>query len=166
MGITSRAGLASVMACMATAASVAPAAAIASAPYVPIAPPLRVLNTVLPFEAPTVNTGMPLPIPGAPNGPRYVKGKLLPTNMVPAIPFDTALPNTHIGTPLPNPLTAGSLETPELVSPESPLHAATPGANIGAPLGGPRAGLPPLAMPAAGVSAPAVQGNPDATALL
>ncbi|KOU39219.1 hypothetical protein [Streptomyces sp. WM6378] len=166
MGTSSRAGLAGVMACMATAAAVTPAAAIASAPTVPIGPPLYVLNNVLPFEAPTLSTGMPLPIPGAPNGPRYVKGKLLPTNMVPAVPVDSALPSTHVSTPLPNPLTSGNIGTPELVSPGSELRAATPGANLGAPINRPEPGhLPVLIMPSAGVSAPDIQGDPDATAL-
>ncbi|WP_438293220.1 hypothetical protein [Streptomyces sp. HUAS TT7] len=165
MGITSRTGLAGVMACMATAAAVAPAAA--EVPAVPINIPLFVLNTALPIDAPTLRTGMPLPIPGAPNGPRYVKGKVLPTNMVPAIPFDSALPSTHISTPLPNPVTSGNIGTPELVSPGSELRAATPGADLGAPISRPEPGrLPDLTMPVAGVSAPAVQGDPDAAALL
>ncbi|MFI6687268.1 hypothetical protein [Streptomyces sp. NPDC050485] len=166
MGITSRVGLASVMAGMAAAAAVAPAAA---APVVPIAVPFYGLNAVLPFEAPTVNTGVPLMIPGPPNIPRHVKGKLLPENMVPSVPINSALPTTDIGAPLPAPLNSNLLGTAALVSPGSPLHAATPGADIGAPLAAPsreRIGMPALTMPNAGVSAPAVQGDPAATASL
>ncbi|MFG3285402.1 hypothetical protein [Streptomyces sp. NPDC048111] len=164
MGITSRAGLAGVLTCIATAAAVAPAAA---APAVPVNVPLGVLNTVLPFDAPTLHTGMPLPVPGAPDGPRYVKGNLLPHNMVPALPIESALPDTHIGTPLPDPLSGGTLGTPDLVSPGTALHTVTPGADLGAPLSEPRAalfGLPAVTLPEAGLTAPAVQSAPGATA--
>ncbi|MER0446447.1 hypothetical protein ABR738_18080 [Streptomyces sp. Edi4] len=164
MGITSRAGLASVLTCIATAAAVAPAAA---APAVPVDLPLGGLNTVLPFDAPTVHTGMPLPVPGTPDGPRYVKGNLLPHNMVPAIPVETALPDTHIGTPLPDPLSPRNLGTPDLVAPGTGLHAVTPGADLGAPLSQPRAalfGLPAVTLPEAGLTAPEVQGAPAAIA--
>ncbi|MEV5282642.1 hypothetical protein [Streptomyces sp. NPDC051994] len=164
MGITSRAGLASVMACMATAAAVAPAVA---APTVPVTVPLYGLNAVLPFDAPTLDSGVPLPIPGAPKGPRYVKGNLLPKNMVPTIPVDSALPATEIGAPLPNPLSPDLIGTARLASPSSPLHATTPGAEIGAPISRPRSpGLPSLVMPEAGLAAPALQGDPAAIASL
>ncbi|MFE4855666.1 hypothetical protein [Streptomyces sp. NPDC056670] len=164
MGITSRAGLAGIMACMATAAAVAPAAA---APAVPVTVPLGTLNTVLPFDAPTLHTGLPLPVPGAPDGPRYVKGNLLPHNMVPAIPVESALPNTQIDTPVPDPLSGRNLGTPALVSPDTTLHTITPGADLGAPLSEPRTalfGLPAIVLPEAGVTAPALQGAPAATA--
>ncbi|MFF4182128.1 hypothetical protein ACFYZ9_02975 [Streptomyces sp. NPDC001691] len=164
MGISTRAGLASVMACMATAAAVAPAAA---APAVPVVVPLGALNTVLPFEAPTLSTGMPLPVPGVPDGPRYVKGNLMPKNMVPAVPIESAVPDTHLGAPLPDPLSSRVLGTPALISPDSALHVVTPGADLGAPLSQPRAalfGLPAVTLPKAGLTAPAVQGAPAATA--
>ncbi|MCT9093072.1 hypothetical protein N4G70_30015 [Streptomyces sp. ASQP_92] len=164
MGITSRAGLASVLTCIATAAAVAPAAA---APTVPVDVPLGGLNTVLPFDAPTVRTGMPLPVPGTPDGPRYVTGNLLPHNMVPALPVETALPDTHVGTPLPDPLSPRTLGTPQLVAPDTALHVLTPGADLGAPLSQPRAGLyglPAVTLPQAGLTAPAVQSDPAATA--
>ncbi|MFJ8310919.1 MULTISPECIES: hypothetical protein [unclassified Streptomyces] len=168
MGITSRAGLASVMACMATAAAVAPAAAT---PTVPVVVPLGYMNPVLPFDAPTMNAAFPVPLvmPGVPTPPRYVRGKLLPKNMVPSIPIESALPTTDIGAPLPAPLGSGPLGNAALASPGSVLHAATPGADIGAPLTAPnpeRRGMPAFTTPAAGVIAPVVQGDPAATASL
>ncbi|MFD9789967.1 hypothetical protein ACFWXK_03350 [Streptomyces sp. NPDC059070] len=162
MKLTKRAGLAAMMTCMATAAAVAPAAAESS---VPVEVPLGGLNTVLPFESPTVSTGVPLLTPGSPEGPRHVVGSLVPKPLLPTLPVTTELPSTLLKAPLTDPITDEKLGSAALTTPSSPIRAESPGAILDAPLTPPQAnlfGLPAVEEPQAGLLAPTLQGTPAA----
>ncbi|MFG2143303.1 hypothetical protein ACGFRG_03775 [Streptomyces sp. NPDC048696] len=162
MKLTKRAGLAAMMTCMATAAAVAPAAAGQS---VPVVVPLEGLETALPLDAPTVSTGVPIPMPGSPGGPRHVVGSLMPAPLLPSLPVTTELPSTLLKAPLKDPLTDDHLGSAALATPESPVRAESPGAVLGAPLTPPKAelfGLPALDEPHAGLLAPTLHGSPAA----
>lgn len=164
MGITSRAGLASVMACMATAAAVAPAVA---APTVPVTVPLYGLNAVLPFDAPTLDSGVPLPIPGAPKGPRYVKGNILPKNMVPTIPVDSALLSHRDRCAAAQPAEPGPDRHRPARQPQLPAARHDSGRRHRCPdQPTALAGAALLVMPEAGLAAPALQGDPATIASL
>ncbi|MFF1481558.1 hypothetical protein ACFVYD_29090 [Streptomyces sp. NPDC058301] len=162
MKLTKRAGLAAMMTCMATAAAVTPAAAESS---VPVAVPLEGLETVLPFESPTVSTGVPMPMPGSPGGPRHVVGSLMPSPVLPRLPVTTEVPSTPLKAPLADPLTDDKLGSAALTTPSAPVRAESPGAILGAPVTPPQAellGLPGLGEPQAGVLAPTLHGSPAA----
>ncbi|OAR21884.1 hypothetical protein A8W25_30785 [Streptomyces sp. ERV7] len=162
MKLTKRAGLAAMMTCMATAAAVTPAVAGSS---VPVTVPLEGLDTALPFEAPSVSTGVPIPMPGSPGGPRHVVGSLTPSPLLPKLPVTTELPPTLLNAPLTDPLTDDKLGSAAVTTPSSPLRAESPGAILEAPLTPPQAelfGLPELSEPQAGLLAPTLRGAPTA----
>ncbi|GAA0584962.1 hypothetical protein [Streptomyces crystallinus] len=162
MKLTKRAGLAAMMTCMATAAAVTPAAAGVSAP---VGVPLEALETALPIDAPTVSTGVPIPMPGSPGGPRHVVGSLMPSPVLPALPVTSEVPSTLVKAPLADPLTEDKLGAAAVTTPSSPLSAKSPGAILEAPLTPPQAelfGLPALSEPQAGLLAPTLQGSPAA----
>ncbi|MFK8906061.1 hypothetical protein [Streptomyces sp. YS-3] len=162
MKLTKRAGLAAMMTCMATAAAVTPAAAGVSAP---VGVPLESLETVLPLEAPTVSTAVPIPVPGSPGGPRHVVGSLMPSPVLPALPITSEVPSTVVKAPLADPLTEDRIGAAAVTTPSSPLRAESPGAILDAPLTPPQAelfGLPELSEPQAGLLAPTLQGSPAA----
>ncbi|MFD9564274.1 hypothetical protein [Streptomyces sp. NPDC059994] len=163
MNVTKRAGLAAMMTYMATAAAVTPAAAGSS---VPVAVPLEGLEATLPFEPPTVSTGVPIPVPGSPGGPRHVVGSLMPSPLMPALPVTSELPSTLVKAPLTDPLTDDKLGSAALTTPSSPLRAEGPGAILDAPLTPPQAelfGLPALDEPQAGLLAPRCAERPPPT---
>ncbi|MEU0375284.1 hypothetical protein ABZ070_35090 [Streptomyces sp. NPDC006283] len=162
MKLTTRGSLAAVLACMATAVAAAPAVAGTT---VPVGLPLEALETAVPVEAPKLSTGVPVPVPGAPDGPRYVTGNLLPQNTVPTVPIAGELPRTLLEVPVENPVGEGNLGVAQAVSEESDLKLASPGATLGAPLSQPAGeglGLPEPTLPQAALIAPALQGAPTA----
>lgn len=62
MNLRSHAGMGILMTALASAAMAAPA----SAAEAPVVVPLQGLEPVIPMDAPTVATGVPLPVPGTP----------------------------------------------------------------------------------------------------
>lgn len=166
MKLTTRGSVAALMACMATAVAAGPAVAGTS---VPVTLPLESLETALPIEAPSLRSGVPVPVPGAPEAPRHVTGQLLPQGTVPAVPFTSELPTTLLEVPVENPLGEGNLGVASAVSKASDLRLTSPGASVGAPVSEPRAdlfGQPEPTLPQAALITPALQGTPAADLLL
>ncbi|MET9515884.1 hypothetical protein [Streptomyces sp. NPDC002994] len=167
MSLTIRGSVtAAFLACMATAAAASPAAAGTSAP---VDLPLEHLERVLPVEAPELRTGVPVPVAGVPDGPRYVTGRLLPEKTLPAVPFTAELPETEVELPVKDPLGEGNLGALRAVSEASDLTLKAPGATVGAPLSAPRehlSGLPEPVLPQLGLVSPILQGTPAAALLM
>ncbi|WP_329378217.1 hypothetical protein OG625_09325 [Streptomyces sp. NBC_01351] len=160
--MTARGSIAALMTCMAAAGAATPAVADA----VPVGVPLDAVKTTLGVDTPRVATGVPVPVVGAPEAPRFHKGDMLPTPLLPTVPVSTELGNTLVSSPLPNllgePATDGE---GSLTSPATTMLAGTPGAVLGSPLTMPNAanyGLPDVTLPAAGVVLPKVVGTPTA----
>lgn len=154
------------VACAASAVGAAPALASAS---VPVTVPLESVEAALPLDAPALSTGVPVPVPGAPDGPRHVTGNLLPQNTVPAVPLTGELPATLLEIPVENPLGEGELGVAQVASEASDLSLSSPGASLGAPLTQPRPeefGQPEATLPQAALVAPVLQGAPAAGLLL
>ncbi|MER7466985.1 hypothetical protein [Streptomyces sp. NPDC097981] len=160
--MTARGSIAALMTCMAAAGATAPAVAAS----VPVGVPLDAVKTTLGVDTPRVATAVPVPVVGAPEAPRRHTGDLLPAPLVPAMPVTTELGSTLVGAPVPNLL--GDPETDgegSLESPATDLHTRTPGAVVGAPLtmpNGANYGIPDLAAPKLGLSAPELVGTPSA----
>jgi len=158
MNLRSHAGLGVLAAALASAALASPAVADA-----PVVVPLQGLEPVLPMDAPTVETGVPTPIPGAPTGFHQGTGAL-PDLTLPRIPLDSTLSETDIAAPLPEVLRGSEPGTAELTSPRSDMKAVTPGAAVGNALLTPRStgfGLPEVGQPQVGLLTPAVNGALD-----
>ncbi|WP_318208933.1 MULTISPECIES: hypothetical protein [unclassified Streptomyces] len=148
------------MTAFASAALAAPAAAVEA----PVIVPLQGLEPVLPMDAPTVATGVPVPMPGAPTG--FQKGLgALPDATLPSVPLAGTLPETVVDAPLPELLKGSEPGRALLSSPHSEVKAATPGAVLGNPVEAPRgnglAGLPELAEPQVGLLTPMLSGALD-----
>lgn len=158
MNLRSHAGLGLLAAALASAALVPTASADA-----PVVVPLQGLDPVLPMDAPTVATGVPTPIPGAPTGFHEGTGAL-PDLTLPRLPLASTLSETDIAAPLPEVLRGSEPGTAELTSPRSEMQAVTPGATVGnalhAPQGDPL-GLPGLGVPEVGLLTPALNGALD-----
>lgn len=158
MNLLSHAGLGLLAAALASAALVPTASADA-----PVVVPLQGLEPVLPMDAPTVATGVPTPIPGAPTGFHEGTGAL-PDLTLPRLPLASTLSETDIAAPLPEVLRGSEPGTAELTSPRSEMQAVTPGATVGnalhAPQGDPL-GLPWLGVPEVGLFTPALNGALD-----
>ncbi|KOU22327.1 hypothetical protein ADK52_21340 [Streptomyces sp. WM6372] len=162
MKMTARGSIAALMTCMAAAGAATPAVADS----VPVGVPLDAVKTTLGVDTPRVATAVPVPVVGAPEAPRYHKGDLLPSPILPVLPVTTELGSTLVGAPVPNllgdPKTdgEGSLE-----SPATDLLARTPGAVVGAPLtmpDGSNYGIPNVTTPKLGLTAPELIGAPSA----
>ncbi len=160
MTLRSHAGMGLLMTALASAAMATPAAAVEA----PVVVPLQGLEPVLPMDAPTVATGVPVPVPGAPTG--FQKGfGALPDVTLPSVPLTGTLPATVVEAPLPELLEGSEPGRALLTSPHSEMAAATPGAVLGNPVEAPRgnglAGLPDLAPPQLGLIAPTLSGALD-----
>ncbi|MER7518515.1 hypothetical protein [Streptomyces sp. NPDC126499] len=158
MNLRSHAGLGLLAAAFASAALASPASADA-----PVIVPLQGLEPVLPMDAPSVATGVPTPIPGAPTGFHQGTGGL-PDATLPRIPLDSTLSETDIAAPLPEVLRDSEPGTAALTSPRSAMKAVTPGATVGNPVHAPQGdnlGLPELGVPQVGVLTPALNGALD-----
>ncbi|MFD5102291.1 hypothetical protein [Streptomyces albidochromogenes] len=146
--------------------TITPAAAGTS---VPVDPPLENLERVLPIEAPELRTGVPVPVAGVPDGPRYVTGRLLPGHTLPSVPFTAELPETAVELPLKDPLGEGNLGALGAVSEASDLALSSPGASLGAPVSAPRSDhrgrLVPV-LPQVALITPVLQGTPAAALLM
>ncbi|MDI3405832.1 hypothetical protein [Streptomyces cavernicola] len=161
MKLTSRAGLAVLMTCMASAAAVAPAAA---SDAVPVPVPLEGLETALPVEAPELKAGVPLLKPGAPVTDEGGEG-LVGRDVLPQLPVHSALPETVLDVPVTDPLSQERIAGVGVESLESPVEALSPGMGLDAPLTEPGAGplgLPGLHAPELAVLTPTLQADPSA----
>ncbi|MET9721083.1 hypothetical protein [Streptomyces zaomyceticus] len=160
MTLRSHAGMGLLMTALASAALAAPASAVEA----PVLIPLQGLEPVLPMDAPTVATGVPVPMPGAPTGFQEGLGSL-PDVTLPSVPLTGTLPETVVAAPLPEVLKDSEPGRALLVTPHSEMAAATPGAVLGNPVVAPEgdglAGLPGVATPRAGLLPPMVSGALD-----
>ncbi|WP_369146191.1 hypothetical protein [Streptomyces sp. R44] len=148
------------MTAFASAALASPAAAVEA----PVIVPLQGLDPVLPMDAPTVATGVPVPMPGAPTG--FQKGLgALPDVALPSVPLTGTLPETVVDAPLPELLKGSEPGHALLSSPHREMKAATPGAVVGNPLEAPRGNgleaIPDLTEPQVGLLTPVLSGALD-----
>ncbi|MDV9189820.1 hypothetical protein R6L23_16615 [Streptomyces sp. SR27] len=148
------------MTALASAALASPAAAVEA----PVIIPLQGLDPVLPMDVPTVATGVPVPMPGAPTGFQKGVGSL-PDVALPSVPLTGTLPATVVDAPLPELLRGSEPGHALFATPHSEMAAATPGAVLGNPVtattGNGLAGLPDLAKPRVGLLPPMVSGALD-----
>ncbi len=160
MNLRSHAGMGLLMTALASAALAAPASAVEA----PVIVPLEGLEPVLPMDAPTVATGVPVPVPGSPTGFQEGTGTL-PGVTLPAVPLAGTLPKTVVDAPLPELLRGSEPGHALLTTPHSEMAATTPGATVGNPMEAPRGngldGLPDLTLPRVGLLAPALSGALD-----
>lgn len=164
MKSTTRGTLAAVVTGIAAAVGATATPAAAAVPTVPVPVPLDGVSKSLHTEVPQLGLEMPLIIPGAPEGPRYVQGRLLPEPVLPQVPLNGALPGANLRTPLPH-LVGQGFDHLSLDAPASALRAVSPGLAAEAPLTPPdpgNAGLPALTTPDLGVVAPVLQTVPGA----
>ncbi|MEV6120033.1 hypothetical protein AB0M23_05830 [Streptomyces sp. NPDC052077] len=159
---TTRGALAAAVAGLAAAlgATATPAAATAA---VPVPVPLGGAETALGTELPEIAGELPVPTAGAPEGPRYTEGRLLPDRTLPQLPVTGGLPGLDVRQPLPHLLGEG-FDHAALDAPAAGLRTLTPGLALDTPLRAPAAdgGLPSLGLPRAGVLAPVVETVPSA----
>ncbi|WP_330457915.1 hypothetical protein OIB37_14015 [Streptomyces sp. NBC_00820] len=160
---TTRRTLAAVITGVAAAvgAAATPAAAAGS---VPVPVPLDGVSKSLGMEVPKLGLEVPLLTPGAPDGPRYVTGRLLPDRTLPQMPVTGALPGAHLQAPLPH-LLGDGFDHAGFDAHASDLRTLAPGLAVDAPLTAPNPnnfGLPDPKLPELGVLAPALRTVPVA----
>ncbi|MGW1722983.1 hypothetical protein ACWCQK_08665 [Streptomyces sp. NPDC002306] len=163
MKSTTRGTLAAVITCVAaaTGAAATPAAAVGT---VPVPVPLDGVEKSLGMELPTVAGELPMPMPGAPEGPRYVEGRLMPEHVIPRLPLDAGLPGADLRAPLPHILGPG-YDHLGVDAPSSAVRALGPDLSMDAPLTAPnpdRFGLPDTQLPQAGLLTPVLRTVPGA----
>ncbi|MBV2357480.1 hypothetical protein KUM39_24460 [Streptomyces sp. J2-1] len=162
MKSTTRGTLAAVVTGVAaTVGAAVPAAAVGS---VPVPVPLDGVSQSLNMEVPKVALDVPLLTPGAPDGPRYVTGRLVPDRTLPQLPLTGALPGADVRAPLPRVL-GDDFDHVGVDAPASDLHTLAPGLSVDAPLTQPNPdnyGLPDLKLPQVGVLTPMLQTVPGA----
>jgi hypothetical protein len=157
MKSTTRGTLAAVVTGLAAAvAGAAPAAAVGT---VPVPVPLDGVEKSLNIELPQLGAEIPVPVPGSPDGPRYVEGRLIPERVIPQLPVSGGLPGGDLRAPLPR-ILGDEFDHVALHAPASDLRALAPGLTLDAPLTPPNPenfGLPEPKLPQAGVLTPVVQ---------
>ncbi|MFJ6568858.1 hypothetical protein ACIQNU_15670 [Streptomyces sp. NPDC091292] len=165
MKSTARGSLAALLSCVAAATAAGPAVA---GEQVPVSVPMEGVENVLGIRAPQISGGIPVPVPGVMDRPRYVQGRMLPANALPKVPLSSPLPEANLTAPLPR-LLGGVSDQLGLSTGGGELKTETPGASLDAPLSAPQAdqfGLPRLTLPVAALSAPLVQAAPGAELLV
>lgn len=161
MKSTTRGTLAAVLLAAAGAVGAAPAAAAGT---VPLPVPLDGAEQALGMELPKLGGELPLPTPGAPDGPRYVEGRLLPDRALPQLPIESGLPGLGLRAPLPH-ILGDDFDHVGVDAPATDLRSLGPGATLDLPLTPPNPdnfGLPDLKLPEAGVVTPLLQAVPGA----
>ncbi|WP_159767434.1 hypothetical protein [Streptomyces sp. HM190] len=161
---TTRGTLAAVVTGVAAAmgASAAPAAA---AETVPVPVPLEGVEHSLNVKMPRLGGELPLLTPGAPEGPQYVEGRLLPASALPQVPLGAALPGVVADTPLPRVVGEG-FEHVGVDAPAADLRTLTPGLHADTPLTSPNPqmfGLPLTKDAEVGLLAPVLRTEPTAS---
>ncbi|MGW2488724.1 hypothetical protein ACWCV9_16145 [Streptomyces sp. NPDC001606] len=155
---TTRGTLAAVVTGVAAAmgAAATPAAAVGT---VPVPVPLEGVSQSLGMEVPKASLELPLIMPEAPDGPRYVTGRLVPDRTLPQVPVSGALPGVDLRAPLPR-LLGDRFDHVALDAPANDLHTLAPGLSADLPLTAPNPdnfGLPDLKLPQLGLLAPVVR---------
>ncbi|MEU0459020.1 hypothetical protein ABZ322_40065, partial [Streptomyces sp. NPDC006129] len=102
MKSTTRGTLAAVITCVAAAAGAAAATPAAAVGTVPVPVPLGGAEKALNVELPEATGELPVPMPGSPDGPRYVEGRLIPERAIPQLPVHGGLPGADLRAPLPH----------------------------------------------------------------
>ncbi|MFJ6082775.1 hypothetical protein ACIQI8_15360 [Streptomyces sp. NPDC092369] len=164
MKSTTRGTLAAVLTGVAAAVGAAAATPAAAVGTVPVPVPLEGAEQALNIALPKVGGEIPVPMPGKPDGPRYVEGRLIPEHVIPQLPVHGGLPGLGLRAPLPHVL-GDDFDHVGLQTPASDLRTLAPGLSLDAPLTPPNAdnaGLPDLKLPQAGVLAPVLQTVPGA----
>ncbi|ARP70287.1 hypothetical protein LK07_11400 [Streptomyces pluripotens] len=159
MKSTTRGTLAAVITGVAAAVGAAATPAAAAVGTVPVPVPLDGVSQSLGMEVPTAGLEVPLLTPGAPDGPRYVTGHLLPDRTLPQLPVTSTLPGADLRAPVPH-LLGDRFDHVGVDAPASDLRTLAPGLNVDAPLTPPNPenfGLPDLKLPEAGLLAPVLQ---------
>ncbi|MFJ4786439.1 hypothetical protein [Streptomyces sp. NPDC088794] len=164
MKSTTRGTLAAVLTGVAAAVGAATATPAAAVGTVPVPVPLEGAEQALNIALPKVGGEIPVPMPGKPDGPRYVEGRLIPERVIPQLPVHGGLPGLGLRAPLPH-ILGDDFDHVGLQTPASDLRTLAPGLSLDAPLTPPNAdnaGLPDLKLPQAGVLAPVLQTVPGA----
>jgi hypothetical protein len=159
---TTRGTLAAVLTGVAAAVGAAAAAPAVAAEAVPVPVPLNGVENALNVQMPKIAGELPVPMPGAPEGPRYVEGRLIPEHALPQLPVTGGLPGADARTPLPHVLGDG-FDHLGVGAPAAGLRALTPGLSLDTPLTAPSAdnfGSPKL--PQAAVRTPLLKTMPGA----
>ncbi|WP_353943742.1 hypothetical protein ABII15_20295 [Streptomyces sp. HUAS MG91] len=162
MSIKVRGTIAVLAGCIAAAAGATPAVASAN---VPVEVPLGGVESALHMDVPELSTAVPVPMPGAPEGPRYSQDHVLPQHALPRLPVSSELPATDADVPVPQLLPSERTDRLGLSTEGTPVHTLTPGASVNPPLSGPRPerlGLPEVSAPQAALGTPDVQAEPGA----
>jgi hypothetical protein len=149
-------GVAAAMGAAATPAS--------AAETVPVPVPLEGVENSLRMEVPRISAELPVLTPGAPDGPRYVEGRLLPDRALPQLPVSGGLPGVNVHAPLPHVL-GDRFDHVEVGTQAADMDALAPGLVVDAPLTSPDAenfGLPDTKLPEVGVLAPVLRTVPTA----
>ncbi|MDT0569850.1 hypothetical protein RM704_20645 [Streptomyces sp. DSM 3412] len=160
---TTRGTLAAVVTGVAAAVGASAAPAVA-AETVPVPVPLEGVEHSLNVKMPRLGGELPLLAPGAPDGPKYVEGRLLPASALPQVPLGAALPGLRAETPLPR-IVGEGFERVGVDAPAADLRTLTPGLNVDTPLTAPNPdalGLPSLKDPQAAVLTPVLRTAPTA----
>ncbi|MFJ6655882.1 hypothetical protein ACIQNG_05875 [Streptomyces sp. NPDC091377] len=146
-------------------AAASPAAAVET---VPVPVPLEGAEYALNMELPQIGAELPVPVPGAPDGPRYVEGRLLPDRALPQLPVSAGLPGATLRAPLPR-LLGDRFDHVAVELPAAPVDAVAPGLAVDAPLTAPdpeRFGLPDAKLPQAGILTPTLRTVPGAALVM
>ncbi|MFJ3665250.1 hypothetical protein ACIPSE_02225 [Streptomyces sp. NPDC090106] len=163
MKSTTRGTLAALLTGVAAAvgATATPAAAVET---VPVPVPLQGVENSLGVELPTLAGEIPLPTPGAPEGPQYVEGRLIPERVIPQLPVSGGLPGADLRAPLPR-LLGDDFDHVGVGTEAADLRTLAPGLTLDAPLTAPGAdnyGMPEPKLPQVGVLTPLLQTVPAA----
>lgn len=162
MKSTTRGTIAAVITGVAAAVGAAtPAAAVGT---VPVPVPLEGVENSLNMQLPKLGAELPLLTPGAPEGPQYVEGRLIPERVLPQVPIGGALPGAGLHAPLPH-ILGDDFDHVGVAAPASDLRTLAPGLDVDAPLTAPNAdnfGLPEAKLPQVGILAPVLQTVPGA----
>jgi hypothetical protein len=161
---TTRGTLAAVLTGVAGAVGAAAATSAAAVGTVPVPVPLGGAETALGTQLPEVGGELPVPTTGAPEGPRFTQGRLLPEPVVPRLPVDGGLPGLDVRAPLAHLLDDG-YDHAAVDAPAADLRALAPGLTVHGPLSAPKpgeAGLPDLEQPELAVLGPVLQTAPVA----
>ncbi|MET8406999.1 hypothetical protein ABZV34_02590 [Streptomyces sp. NPDC005195] len=99
---TARGTLAVVVTGVGAVIGAAAATPVVAARTVPVPAPLDGAERGLNLPAPEIAGQPPVPMPGSPEGPRYVGGRLLPAGAVPQLPVSAGPPGADVRTTLPH----------------------------------------------------------------
>ncbi|MGX2996331.1 hypothetical protein JNUCC64_18995 [Streptomyces sp. JNUCC 64] len=161
MKSTSRGSLTALLACAAVAAGSGSAVA---GERVPVSLPMEGLEHALGLTGPRVGAELPVPVPGAVEGPRYVEGRLMPSGIVPVVPFSVPLPGAEVDSLVPR-VFGGEADRVRALAGGPDAVAGTPGLTLDAPLTAPRPdafGLPAATLPVTGLQTPPLRTAPAA----